>query len=62
VEDFLYSKEGSEERLKVEKIIATQHEDKKLNKKKGRKIKDLSFNFYKELMEEDKCVDEKKCR
>jgi hypothetical protein len=53
---------GSEERLKVEKIIATQHEDKKLNKKKGRKIKDLSFNFYKELMEEDKCVDEKKCR
>ena len=47
--------------LKVEKIIKAQQPEIYKQLKQERK-ENLSFNFYKELMEEDKCVDEKKCR
>jgi len=61
VEDFLYSKEGSEERLKVEKIVKSKQPEIYKQLKQERK-EDLSFNFYKRLMENNKGVDERKCR
>ena len=44
VEDFLYSKEGSEERLKVEKIVKPKQPEIYKQLKQERK-ENLSFNF-----------------
>ena len=60
MEDFLYSKEGSEERLKIEKIIKAQQPEVYKQLKKERK-ENLSFNCIEKLMQSNKGVDERKC-
>jgi len=60
VEDFLYSK-GSERGLKIGEIIKAQQPEVYKQLKQERK-EDLSSNYYKRLMEDNKGVDEKKCR
>jgi hypothetical protein len=57
---FFYLK-GSEERLKVEKIVKSKQPEIYKQLKQERK-ENLSFNFYKRLMENNKGVDERKCR
>jgi hypothetical protein len=46
--------------LKIEKIIKAQQPEVYKQLKKERK-ENLSFNFYKRLMENNKGVDERKC-
>ena len=52
---------GSERGLKIGKIIKAQQPEVYKQLKQERK-EDLSFNYYKRLMEDNKGVDEKKCR
>jgi hypothetical protein len=61
VEDFLYPKEGSERGLKIGKIIKAQQPEVYKQLKKERK-ENLSSNYIEKLMENNKGVDEKKCR
>ena len=46
--------------MKIEKIIKAQQPEVYKQLKKERK-EDLSFNFYKRLMENNESVDERKC-
>ena len=55
MEDFLYSKEGSEERLKIEKIIKAQQPEVYKQLKKERK--ENPFNYIEKLMQSNKGVD-----
>ena len=56
-----YSKEGSERGLKIGKIIKAQQPEVYKQLKKERK-ENLSSNYIEKLMENNKGVDEKKCR